>query len=340
MKNNLNLIKISNSINKKYGFTSPNSSSNYNELFQSNNYLIRTKNIFTHEKPKDKECIFKEITDTSKKMILKDKLSLRRKQRQLLASFAILSDTSLDEGIVLNKYFAYLKRSKIEENEKLKLEYQKMLTPIKKKEKEIKEIKRRIKFFKSVSDRMLLKYMVDNKEKFVQYLKDVKNNRIKTYDSYDESHKTNPFSNSRYGNDIFLTSPNYRHSKKSDLKRRFLENKDKKFLSLGNNINTNKNNISNSNDIDANLSNNDMFITSCSRNITNFNQRNKRMLSILVSTPKNAYRTNHKFNTTLINREKTNDNSIDKSLFSKRGSSQRKSRVQNIFNKIKINEFN
>jgi len=338
MKNNLNLLKISNLINKKYGFPSPNHSSNYNDLFKSNNYLLRTKNIFTHEKPKDKECIFKELTDTSKKIILKDKSNLKKKQRQLLASFAILSDTSLDEGIVLNKYFAYLKRSKVEEAEQLKLKYLRMLTPIKRKEKEIKEIKRRIKFFKSVSDRMLLKYMVDNKEKFTKYLDDVKNNRIKAYDSYDEAHKTNHFPNSRYGNDIFLTSPNYRHHKQNDLKRRFLENKDKKFLTLGININNNNNN---NNDIDANLNNNDMFITSCSRNVNSFHQRNRRMSSILVSTPKNSYRSNHKYNTTQIKRDKINDNNnSEKSLFSIKGSGQRKNRVQNIFNKIKINEFN
>ena len=144
MKNNLNILKISNLNNKKYEITSPNHSSNFNELFQKNNYILRTKNIFTKEKPKDKECIFKELTDTSKKMILKDKLNLRRKQRQLLASFAILNDTSLDEGIVLNKYFAYLKRIKIEENEQLHLKYLKMLIPIKQKEKEIQEIKRKI----------------------------------------------------------------------------------------------------------------------------------------------------------------------------------------------------
>ena len=266
MKNNLNILKISNLNNKKYEITSPNHSSNFNELFQKNNYILRTKNIFTKEKPKDKECIFKELTDTSKKMILKDKLNLRRKQRQLLASFAILNDTSLDEGIVLNKYFAYLKRIKIEENEQLHLKYLKMLIPIKQKEKEIQEIKRKIKFFKSVSDRMLLKYMVDNKEKFTKYLDDVKNNRIKTYISYDEAHKSNPFSNSQYGNDILLTSPNYRHHKQPDLKRQFLENKDKKFLTLGNNNNNNSNN----NEIDNNK---DMFITSCSRNVNIFHQR-------------------------------------------------------------------
>jgi hypothetical protein len=334
MKNNLNILKISNLNNKKYEITSPNHSSNFNELFQKNNYILRTKNIFTKEKPKDKECIFKELTDTSKKMILKDKLNLRRKQRQLLASFAILNDTSLDEGIVLNKYFAYLKRIKIEENEQLHLKYLKMLIPIKQKEKEIQEIKRKIKFFKSVSDRMLLKYMVDNKEKFTKYLDDVKNNRIKTYISYDEAHKSNPFSNSQYGNDILLTSPNYRHHKQPDLKRRFLENKDKKFLTLGNNNNNNSNN--NNNEIDNNK---DMFITSCSRNVNIFHQRNRLMSSILVTTPKNSYRKNQKYNTTQINREKINDNSSDKSLFSVNFRNQRKkSKVQNIFNRIKINE--
>ena len=335
MKNNLNLLKISNPKNKKYEITSPNRSSNFNELFQNNNYLLRTKNIFTHEKPKDKEYIFKELTDTSKKMILKDKINLRKKQRQLLESFAILSDTSLDEGIVLNKYFAYLKRSKIEENEKLHLKYLKMLIPIKKKEKEIQEIKRRIKFFKSVSDRMLMKYMVDNKEKFTKYLEDVKNNRIKSYESNGESHKSNPFPNSRYGNNIFLTSPNFRNHLKTDLKRRFLENKNKKFLTLENNINNNNN--SNNNDIDTNLNNNnDMFITSCSRNTNSFHQRNRRMSSILVSSPKTAYRSKNKYNTTLINREKTNDSSSDRTLFSLKINHQTKNKVQNIFNRIKI----
>ena len=326
MKHNFNLIKISNLINKKYEKTSPNHSSNFNELFPSNNYLLRTKNIFTLEKPKNKEYIFKEITDTPKKMILKDKTNLKKKQRQLFTLFAILNDTSLDEGIMLNKYFAYLKRSKIEENEQLRLKYLKMLTPIRAKQKEIQEIKRRIKFFKSVSDRMLLKYMVDKKEKFTKYLDDVKNNRIKAYESYDVVHKSNPFPNSSYGNDIFLTSPNFRHHhQKNDLKRRFLENKDKKFLQLGNNINyNNNNNNNNKNDINANLNNNDMFITSCSRNLNSLNQRNRRMSSILAFSPKNTYRSNRKYNTTQINREKINDNTSDKSLFI-------------FFNKIKIN---
>lgn len=333
MRNSFNSIKISNLINKRYEITSPNPSLNFNELFQSNKYLLRTKKIFMHEKPKDKECIFRELTSTSKKIIIKDKANLKKNQKQLLTSFAILNDTNLDEGIVLNKYFAYLKRNKIEENEQLKLKYQNMLTPIRKKEKEIQKIKRRIKFFKSVSDRMLLKYMIDNKEKFTKYLKEVENNKIKTFESYDESHKSNLFPNSPYGNDIFLTSPSNKHHKKNDLKKRFLDNKDKKFLTLGNTLN------SNNNDNDSNLNNNDMFITSCSRNINKFNHRNRGM-TILMSTPKNSYRTNQKYNTTQINREKINEHYSEKSLYSKKGNRQRKNRIQNIFNRIKIGEFN
>lgn len=274
----LNILQKSDKIKRKYELTLSKDIPNYNSLINNNNYLLKSKNLFKLEKPKKKESIFKEFKDVPKKIILKDNKSIKKKLKDLKTYFAILNDTTLDEEIVLNKYFAYLKKSKTEANEYKELHAKDMFTPISKKEKEIREIKRRLKFYNSISNQMLIKYMVENKKKFTKYLKEVSENSIKKYNSYDQSNKIRYLysqNNNRYDNSLFLTCPNNNAHKKINLKKGFLLSKTKTFMSLGNRED-NKDiglNYNNSN-------NNNMFISSFNKKTSNFLYKTKNSMRI------------------------------------------------------------
>lgn len=296
MKNH-NLLLKSDKIKGKYKLTLSNDIPNYNSLINSNNYVLKSKNLFKLEKPKKKESIFKEFKDVPKKIIIKENTSIKKKQRALESYFAILNNTNLDEEIVLNKYFAYLKKSKTETSEFKELHVKDMLTPIKKKEKEIRERKRRIKFYNSISNQMLIKYMVENKKKFTKYMSEVSKNNIKSYNSYDESNKigyVNSQHNHRYDNSLFLTCPNVNSNRKINLKKGFLHSKTKTFISLGNK--------EDNKDIGLNYNNNNMFITSFDKKTNNF-----------ISNTKNPLRIHKKYHTlhNIKKRSKFDATSID-----------------------------
>ena len=285
MKNH-NLLLKSDIIKRKFQLTLSNDSPNYNSLINNNNYVLKSQNLFKLEKPKNKESIFKEFKEVPKKIILKDNKSIKKKLKDLKVYFSILNDTNLDEEIVLNRYFAYLKKCKTEADEFKELNAKDMLTPIKKKEREIRERKRRIKFYNSLSNQMLIKYMVENKKKFTKYLNEVSKNNIKKYNSYEQSDKFGHLysqNNNRYDHSLFLTCPNDKENKKINLKKGFLLSKTKTFMSLGNkednkdiglNYNINSNN------------NNNMFITSFSKKTNNF-----------LSSTKNSFRLRKKYHT-------------------------------------------
>ena len=280
MKNH-NILLKSDIIKRKYELTLSNDIPNYNSLINNNNYVLKSKNLFKLEKPKKKESIFKELKDVPKKIILKDNKSIKKKLKDLKTYFAILNETTLDEEIVLNKYFAYLKKCKTEADEYKELKAKDMLTPIKRKEKEIRERKRRIKFYNSISNQMLIKYMVENKKKFTKYLNEVSKNNIKKYNSYDQMNKIGHLSNQnshRYENSLFLTCPKVNEHKIINLKKGLLLNKAKTLISLGSK--------EDNKDIGSNYNNNNMFITSFSKKSNNF-----------LSSTKNPLRIRKKFHT-------------------------------------------
>ena len=278
----LNILQKSDKIKRKYELTLSKDIPNYNSLINNNNYLLKSKNLFKLEKPKKKESIFKEFKDVPKKIILKDNKSIKKKLKDLKNYFDILNDTNLDEEIVLNKYFAYLKRSKTEADEYKELHAKDILTPIKKKEKEIRERIKRIKFYNSLSNQMLIKYMVENKKKFTKYLNEVSKNNIKKYDSYDQSNKIGNLYNQdnlRYDNSLFMTCPNVNAHKKINLKKGFLHSKTKTYLSLGNK--------EDNKDIGLNCNNNNNIF------ITSFNKKSSKFLS----STKNSTRIHKKYYT-------------------------------------------
>jgi hypothetical protein len=277
-----NILLKSGLIKRKYQLTLSNNIPNYNSLINNNNYVLKSQNLFKLEKPKKKESIFKELKDVPKKIILKDNKSIKKKLKDLKTYFAILNDTTLDEEIVLNKYFAYLKKSKTDANEFKELQARDLIYPIKKKEKEIRERKRRLKLLNSISNQMLISYMMENKKKFTKYLDEVPKNNIKKNNSYDQSNKIGNLynqDNHRYDNSLFMTCPNVNAHKKINLKKGFLHSKTKTYLSLGNK--------EDNKDIGLNCNNNNNIF------ITSFNKKSSKFLS----STKNSTRIHKKYYT-------------------------------------------
>lgn len=160
--------------NQKYELTEPNNkSSDYHTLFRNNDYLLKNKNIFEPEQYKYKEDIFKSFKEISKQQIKKEKNLVKKNYNLILKYFSILKNASIDEEIILTKYFEYLRFCDEEEKRQLALKLKNMMIPIKNKEREIKKLKIKIKQYKSFSNQMIMKYMVLNKERFKKYLKEI-----------------------------------------------------------------------------------------------------------------------------------------------------------------------
>lgn len=329
--NSKQIIKTDSSINKRYENTSPNiNHPKYHLLFNSNNYLSKKKNIFKPEKKKDKENIFKYFKEVPKKQIKREQITLNRNHKQLLKSFAVLNNANIDEGIVLNKYFIYLKKSGVEYKELMNLKLKNMLTPIKEKEKEIQNMKKNINFYKSISNQMLMKYMLDNKDKLYEYISSYKNKR--NYESYHDFHsprnitffsdKSNSKSFSNLKNH-FLTSSKNNNQRNTYIRRQLLENKKKKIIPKLKLVD-NRNNI---------------FITTYSRNRKKY-YSNKKVLT----TPKSSEIINRKYFTPQLTKRKNKINNLttEKSTGIINDSSSRRIckvkdyNFKNIFDKIKI----
>jgi hypothetical protein len=142
------------------------------------NFLIKSKNVFKKEKSKFKESVFSLLKNTQKVQIRRDNKMVNQNKKTINKYINILNDAHIDEGIVLNKYFAYLKKYNIEYEKSQQLKLKEKLIPILNQEKMIKDLKKNIKFFKSISNHMIMKYMIENKDKFNQYM-----NEISTYKS-------------------------------------------------------------------------------------------------------------------------------------------------------------
>ena len=143
-----------------------------------------TKRTFKKEKIKIKESLYNFVRNTKKNQVKNEERTINRNKNKINKYISILNDANIDEGIVLNKYFAYVKRYNIEYEKSQKLKLEGELIPIKTQEKLIKNMKNNIKFFKSLSNNMLMKYMIENKEKFTQYLEEISSYKAKNSLSY------------------------------------------------------------------------------------------------------------------------------------------------------------
>ena len=299
MKNNIaflnNNINSSPLRNGKYNETLPNKPPNFNLnlLLKSSDYLQRRKEIFRPEKIKLKENIFKSFKEVPKKQIKKEKENIQKAKAHLLHSLAILKDTNLDEGIVLNKYFLYLKKSGVEYKEYMKMKLQSMLKPIKAKENEIKNLKKNINFYKSISNQMLLKYMLESKDKLYEFMKEKLkegNNGYESCRNNSHSYKTRNLtyisdkSNSRTSKstsynvkNLFLTNANNNTQKNKYLRKQLLENnKDKKI-------------VPKIPELKLKEEENNLFITSYSRNKNNNSKQGTKNLGNANTYCSNSY---------------------------------------------------
>ena len=147
----------------KYTLTNPN--------FKS--YSLKSKNVFKKEKINFKESIFNHFKNTPKVQIRREHKTVNKNKKKINNDYSILNDAHIDEGIVLNKYFAYLKKYNIDYEKSKQLKLKQKLIPILNQEKMIKDLKKNIKFFKSISNHMIMKYMIENKDKFNHYMNEI-----------------------------------------------------------------------------------------------------------------------------------------------------------------------
>ena len=154
--------------------------------FKRSKYSVTTQNLKKHSKMsfkkesvKIKETVYNFVHNTRKNQIKHEQRFVNRNKNEINQYISILNEANIDEGIVLNKYFAYIKNYNNEFTKSQKLKLKGNLIPIKTQERIIKNLKKNIKFFQSLSNNMLMKYMVENKEKFSQYLDEISSYKTK-----------------------------------------------------------------------------------------------------------------------------------------------------------------
>ena len=341
-----NILNTGLSHNQRYQLTYTNKSANLKTLLNNNIYLLKSKDLFKLEKQKFKEDVFVNFKEVSKRQIRDEQYLLKRKQKELSEKFSILKDANIDEGIVLNKYFSYLKNSELEENELKSSHLKNMLTPIRKMEKEIKDIRRKINFHKIASNLMLMRHMIENKEQFSKYLKEIAANKIKNYESYEDSGRIR---NLTHSYDIKNTKYKI---KSNGNKKKNLNNLKTSFGKKWRNTYTilrpllKIDNNDNNNDENKNY-NDELFITSNSNNKNNFKRINIKPSTTTIPTPKSSLSFNKKyFSTQLKNGFNTISNINNKKRSNKINYSNKeqykikKYNFNNIFNKLKKRKIN
>ena len=192
----------------RYTLLFPESNKESKYILTNPNYgkhSIQTKTIFKKEKCKIKESVFNLVHNIKKNQIKREHKTIDINKNKINKCIEILDDANIDEGIVLNQYFAYMKRYNIEHEKSQKMKLKNFLIPIKNQEKMIKNIKKNINFFKSISNHMLMKYMIENKEKLNQYMDEISPNKTRNSISYSHNNKK------RYSTEksISLTKQNY-----------------------------------------------------------------------------------------------------------------------------------
>ena len=266
----------------KYNLTNPDFSK----------YSIKSKMIFKKEKPKIKESIFNLLHNTKKVQIRKENKLVNKNKKTINNYISILNDAHIDEGIVLNKYFAYLKRYNVEYEKSRQIKLKQILIPIKTQEKLIRNMKKNMKFFKSISNHMIMKYMIDNKEKFNQYMNEISSYKTRNSLSINNHRKTisteknisiSKFSNNNNKN-VLKTYSNY------DENLRYINS----YMNTDKNLN--KNTISN-----LKLKIGDT-LSSCSMK-KNSKSKNKRKFSAMIKSKKETVKVNNKYFTPFKNRK-------------------------------------
>jgi hypothetical protein len=253
---------------------------------------IKSKMIFKKEKPKIKESIFNLLRNTKKVQIRKEHKLVNKNKKTINNYISILNDAHIDEGIVLNKYFAYLKRYNVEYEKSRQIKLKQILIPIKTQEKVIRNMKKNMKFFKSISNHMIMKYMIDNKEKFNQYMNEISSYKTRNSLSINNHRKTisteknisiSKFSNNNNKNAL-KTYSNY------DENLRYINS----YMNTDKNVN--KNTISN-----LKLKIGDTLSSYSMKK--NSKIKNKRKFSAMIKSKKETVKVNNKYFTPFKNRK-------------------------------------
>ena len=104
----------------------------------------------------------------------------------------------MDEDIVLNKYYSYLKKYGSEYDEFIKTKIKSILSPIKEKEKEIESMKKNIHFYKNISNQMLLQYMIDKQQQLKGYIEEIYSSRYKNSENSEKSESNHNLNYNNY----------------------------------------------------------------------------------------------------------------------------------------------
>ena len=275
-----------------YNLTTPNKYKN----------TIQSKMLFKKEKIKIKESIFNLIKNTKKNKIKNDQKTVTNNNKKINKYISVLNDAHIDEGIVLNKYFAYVKRYNIEYINSQKQKLKNILIPIKNQEKLIKNIKKNIKFFKSISNHMLMKYMIENQEKLNQYMDEI------------SSYKTRNSLSFNYNKGKHSIDRNISLSKTNDNKtilKTFSNNDRKRRRKIKSNYPTNKN-VSNLKLIigDSSPMKNSYSLTPFSRD--KYKIKNKRKNSVNTISHKVLIDVNNNYFTPFVHTKTEKDSSENK----------------------------
>ena len=121
----------------KYNLTNPD----------FNKYSTKSKMIFKKEKPKIKESIFNLLRNTKKVQIRKEHKLVNKNKKTINNYISILNDAHIDEGIVLNKYFAYLKRYNVEYEKSQQIKLKQILNSYKNSRKGDKKYEKKYEVF-------------------------------------------------------------------------------------------------------------------------------------------------------------------------------------------------
>ena len=289
----------------KYSLTNPN----------LKNHSIESKMIFKKENPKMKESIFNLIRNTKKNQIRKEQNIVNKNKITIKNYIDVLNDAHIDEGIVLNQYFAYLKKYNIEYSKSQQIKLKQILIPIKNQEKSIKNMKRSIKFYKSISNHMIMKYMVENKDKFNKYMNEISS--YKTRNSISHNHNKKRFSTEKNistsrindNKSVFKTYFNYGENLK--YKNSYLDKNNKNDVNR-NNISNLKLKIGDS----SSLKNKNTLSTYLSRK--NTEHKNSKGSSVTLDYNRTSINVNNKYYTPFRNKKKfTNisDNNKNNEIF-------------------------
>jgi hypothetical protein len=186
----------------------------YDENENKDNRKKKSKKNFKLEKIKEKDNIFELLKEHSKKSFKKDYFLLNKNKKLLLHSMSILKNANIDEGFILSKYYAYLKNCRLEHDQFIKRKIKGLLMPIKEKEKDIKNMKKNIYFYKSISNQMLLKYMIDKQQKLNGYIEEIYSSRNKNSENSENSEYNQKYNHTqKTQKKIINTSSNKKNSR-------------------------------------------------------------------------------------------------------------------------------